>query len=138
MKYLTDYMKEKQSRLFEETGAFFAFSKEQFEEKRDKNVKKYVHIGHGLLVPKGNEDIFIERFEKIGEEGRLQDVKENGARGIIRREYFNFETQLTGDTSEMLKSLKPYQNDFPNLFSDEAIQTVIRESKREAIEKDLF
>ena len=51
MKYLSDYMEEKQTALFNRTGTFFAFSQKQFEEGRKDNVK-YVNLGQGMLTEK--------------------------------------------------------------------------------------
>ena len=39
MKYLSDYMEHKQTALFKETGAFFAFSNKQFAESKNPKVK---------------------------------------------------------------------------------------------------
>ncbi|MGR5097050.1 DUF7659 family protein, partial [Vibrio maritimus] len=46
MKYLSDYTQEKQTALFNETGAFFAFSNQQFDEAKKDGVK-YCRITMG-------------------------------------------------------------------------------------------
>ena len=40
MKYLSDYMEERQTELFKKTGTIFAFSKEQFEEGKKESIKQ--------------------------------------------------------------------------------------------------
>ena len=57
MKCLSNYMNEAQTELFNNTGAFFAFSDTQFDEKK-KNGVKYAHLGAGLICP-------IENIEQI-------------------------------------------------------------------------
>ena len=51
MKYLQNYMSEKQSKLFKKTGAFFAFSQKQYDEQSQNDVV-YVNMGHGMICPK--------------------------------------------------------------------------------------
>lgn len=137
MKSLINYIEEKQARLYDELGAFFAFSKKQFDEKAQKDIK-YTHLGHGLIVPSDKAKEFVKRLEMIGAEGRKQDVEENGAKGIISREYFNFETQISCDTSDLMSSIGPYREQFPELFPEKLIQDTIQECWKEAIDNDYF
>ena len=50
MKYLSDYMNEKQTALFNRTNSFFAFGDKQFQEQRKEGVK-YASLGNGLICP---------------------------------------------------------------------------------------
>jgi hypothetical protein len=103
MKYLSDYIQEKQTALFEELGVFFAFNNEQLAE----GVKKYGHLkpqgtkwssmGAGMYLPSVNVDEFIKRHEKICVEGVKQDLEENGREGVLQRELGNYEIGYTGD-----------------------------------------
>lgn len=72
MKYLQDYMEEKQTALFKECKAFFAFSQEQLIEGLDKfNIDKslpsygVVSMGHGMYVKKGNSIKLVEGLDAI-------------------------------------------------------------------------
>ena len=51
MKHLSDYMKHRQTKLFNDTGAFFAFSMDQFNESKKDNTK-YINCGAGLICEK--------------------------------------------------------------------------------------
>ena len=94
MKFLSDYVTDKQTELFEEYGVFFAFSGEQLE-RQGKPDTEYVSFGGGMVMPK-NEDKnvykeFFAKFNNITKEGIAQDIKENGKQKIIWRELGNHE-----------------------------------------------
>ena len=63
MKYLSHYVQEAQTALFNELGIFFAFGQEQFEEKRAPGVQ-YVQPSPGMLVPAHNVEKAVEGLEK--------------------------------------------------------------------------
>ena len=115
MKYLQDYQEEAQTALFNKTGAFFAFNDNQFDEQKKDNVK-YLSIDAGLICPEDNIPELIEKLDSIHKEAMAQDLKENGADGIIKRELYNHECFYTGDTMDV--GLQGYG------FTDEQIQTV--------------
>lgn len=103
MKYLQDYIQDKQTALFDELGVFFAFSKEQFEEGVEKHGDKkpegtkWASMGMGMYLPSVNVDEFIKRHKKIAAEGIKQDLAENGRSGVLQRELANYEVDYTGD-----------------------------------------
>lgn len=137
MKYLVDYIKEEQGSLFENTGAFFAFGNEQFLEKRKEGVV-YSNLGAGLICPKENINEFLKLNEEATFRAIRRDLLENGACGIIKREYFNYETHIDGDTEALLNSLKRYITLFPEEFSDDIINQEIKKCWNTAVEMDLF
>jgi hypothetical protein len=137
MKYLSDYTEQAQTLTFERHGAFFAFGQKQFNEKRREGVK-YVNMGAGLLCPDENVAQLIEELDAVYKDAIRLDVSENGAEKIIEREYFNHETQLTGDKTAMLDSLVLHIEQFPELFTDEAIKLVSRKCHALAVENDWF
>jgi hypothetical protein len=47
MKYLMDYMENKQTKALNKAGAFFAFSNEQFDKAKKEGIK-YISLGAGL------------------------------------------------------------------------------------------
>lgn len=107
MKYLTDYIENKQSKLFEDAGAFWAFSNSQFDEKRVEGVK-YVVLPHGLICPKPNVDKLIDGIAQINKDAIKEDLDDNGKSKIITRELYNLECFLTWDYDEVIERLKPY------------------------------
>ena len=137
MKYLIHYIEEEQTQLFKEKDAFFAFGNKQFEEKKQPGIK-YVNMGIGLICPKNNVKELIEGLDTIYKRGIMQDVAENGAKGIIKREFFNHETQLTGDTTAATKAIQGHIEMYPNLFTHEAMKVAFKEAMDTAIEQNLF
>jgi hypothetical protein len=107
MKSLTDYTSAKQSQLWDDNGAFFAFGQQQLDEKKQEGVA-YVSLGMGLIVPKENASKVIEGLDTIHTEGIKQDIAENGIKPIIHRELGNYETQISGDISDTVAALEDY------------------------------
>ncbi|WP_422938945.1 DUF7659 family protein, partial [Vibrio harveyi] len=68
MKYLSDYTNEKQTVLFDQLGAFFAFSNEQFNAAKKEGIK-YVSLGFGMIVPESNASALVEKLDEIQKEG---------------------------------------------------------------------
>ena len=108
MKYLTDYIKEEQTVLFKKMGVFFAFSREQFEENKNPEVKKYINLGLGTLCPKENVKQFIKEHDKIIKKGRKADLEENGRKGVIERELLNYECFYVNDITDAVEALEVY------------------------------
>ena len=107
MNYLSDYTSAKQTQLWNDNGAFFAFSKKQLDEEKKEGVV-YVSLGMGLIAPKENALKVIEGLESINTEGIKQDILENGIKAIIHRELANYEAQITGDISDTIQALEDY------------------------------
>jgi len=137
MKYLSHYMEQGQTDAFNKFGAFFAFGNKQFEEKRKENVT-YVNMGAGLLCPKENASLLNAELDSIYTNAIKQDVHENGAAKIIEREYFNHETQLTGDKSGMISAICGHVEMFSDLFTKELINQVSKDCFNLAVENDWF
>jgi len=108
MKYLQDYMEDKQTALFEEVGVFFAFSRKQFYEQRKEGVE-YASLPGGMICPKGKGVEVINRLHEIFEERVKQDIEENGITAIIHRELDNHECGYTGDIDACAEALEGYQ-----------------------------
>lgn len=107
MKCLSDYMSAAQTASFDKHGAFFAFSKKQFDEKAVEGVK-YVQTGSGMIVPKENVEALMAELEKIYTDAIAQDVAENGIDGIIGRELDNYECYYTGSIDDAVEALEVY------------------------------
>ncbi|EPZ5427361.1 DUF7659 family protein, partial [Vibrio parahaemolyticus] len=104
-----------QTALFDELGAFFAFSNKQFDQAKKKGIE-YVSLGMGMIVPKNNAKQLVERLEVIQKEGIKQDIAENGKEAIIRRELFNHECFYTGDICDCVEKLEEYGYSYDDIY----------------------
>ena len=107
MRYLSDIIEEAQTQVFNDTGAFFAFSSKQFDEQKVEGVV-YVNTGSGLLCPRGKEEELNRRLVKIAQEGFITDIEENGKKGVIHRELGNHEYSYTHDITATIEALSGY------------------------------
>jgi hypothetical protein len=106
-----DIKKEKEkmtSELFEKCGVFFAFSNEQFLKNKTplKEGEKYVSIGGGGYMPKGNYDAFTEGMKSITKIGKKKVEENNLAETEILYELNNHECFYTGDYSDVVDMFK--------------------------------
>ena len=107
MKTLTDYTQSKVTKALEKAGAFFAFNQEQCDAKADQSLK-YSNLGGGMLCPTDRASSLQLELATISAAGIKQDIKENGIKGIIKRELWNHEAFYTGDMYDTIQSLKGY------------------------------
>lgn len=107
MKYLSHYTEAAQTKLFNDCGAFFAFSTKQYEEAKQDGVK-YVSCGSGLICEKQHVMKLANGLDSIQQSGMAMDMEENGREAIINRELGNHEAQITGDISDTVDCLEPY------------------------------
>jgi len=107
MKYLSEYMEKRQTDLFKKTGAFFAFSTDQFNEQKKEGVK-YINCGAGLICEYDNYKELAAGIVAISAAARAQDIKENGIDGIIIRELHNHEAFYTMDIYDTFQTVKQY------------------------------
>jgi hypothetical protein len=135
MKFLQDYQEKKQTELFEAQGVFFAFSKSQYDEGKEKvgasKVNKIRSIGQGMFCLSKNADIVIESLYNIYDESIDQDVKENGIYGVITRELDNHEYCITLDIEDTVRAL----SDYKEITEDMILETSRSESYRDRIRK---
>ena len=100
----------KRSELFKTVGLFFAFSNEQFLENKTplKENEKYVSIGMGGYLPKGNVEAFTKGMDEISkwEKAEIKRNKELKYQHIAF-ELANHECYYTNDISDALNAL-PY------------------------------
>lgn len=137
MKNLRHYSESEQTKLFDETGTFFAFGNEQFQ-KAIKPGVKYSSLGAGGYCPTENVKRLLTGLDEIMNRAIDQDVEENGAEKIIEREYFNFESQITISTENAEDALQPYVKRCPELFTSELMKSTFERCFNLAIEKDWF
>lgn len=112
MKYLTDYMEERQTIAFEKARSFFAFSDKQVEE----GLSKYpgltrddvVSMGQGLVCERTQADWLFKELDKIYNDSIKQDIQENTLEGIVLRELGNHEAYYTGDIDSTWDAVENY------------------------------
>jgi hypothetical protein len=137
MKTLNSFFDAHFSDLCKRFGAFFAVSNSQFEEAQVHGVN-YQSMGSSLYVPKHHVVDFLDEFDKIRKSALLADFREHGAARIIEREYFNYETQLTGDHDHLKEMLSDYFEQFPESFTFSLFSDVCRKCYTEAVKNDWF
>jgi len=130
MKYLRQYIEESQTKAFNDAGAFFAFSQDQFNEQAKPGIK-YAALGAGLICPVKNVETLNAALDESYQAGIKQDLAENGAKAIIQRELSNHESQLSGPEMAF-RALDGYG------FSVEELQTGWREYLVYCRENDLY
>lgn len=108
MKYLSEYIEENQTAIFNKYGVFFAFSNKQFDEAKEEGVK-YVSMKMGMICPEKNVQAFTKELHECHKAGIKQDLAENGSEKIIIRELYNHETFYTDDISQVVWALSPYK-----------------------------
>ena len=107
MKSLNKYVDNAQSKVFEENGAFFAFSDKQFDEHKVEGVK-YVSVGSGLICPIGNAKEVIAGVNTTHAEGIKLRLKDYDLSRIIQYELANYECQISMNYSDAFDVLKDY------------------------------
>ena len=137
MKTLNDYTDALTTKLFADNGAFFAFGKNQFDEQKKEGVT-YVSMASGMICPKENAKKVLTQFEQIFDDAVRQQVADFGAEAIIRHEYFNHETQITGDIDQVAGVLATHIELFPELFTAEIILKVCHQCFKDAVNNDWF
>lgn len=105
---LTKITESKISALFKETGAFYAFSKKQLNEKKEVGVK-YASLGGGLICPLSEAEKVNAGMNTIYKNGIQEDKEANGIEGIIKRELFNYECFYTGEIDDCVDALESYE-----------------------------
>jgi hypothetical protein len=124
MKHLSNYTDDAISKALEDNKAFFCFSNERFEEKREKGVK-YSDLGGGLIAPTKNAKKLAKRISNIIRKGIEKDIKENGIDNIIYRELSNHEAFYMGDISDTFYYLSDYK------VTREQVQKIYNQHKNE-------
>lgn len=107
MKYLSDYTQEAHTKLLEETGTFYAFSDQQFEEQKKPDIK-YVSLWSGTICPKDQVENYINWLHEITQAWIKMDIAENGIEWVIRRELWNHEAYYTWEIDDTCDALEPY------------------------------
>lgn len=137
MKTLNHYMDKQTSKLYDKYGVFYAFGKDQIKEKSVPG-QKYFYTPAGLFCPKQHWDDFNKEFTLIFDKAIAQQIEDFGAEKIISHEYFNHESQLSGDTEEARAALGCHIDARPDLFTDKLIKTTFNKCFQQALDNDWF
>ena len=112
MKYLSNYMEDRQTKAIDKAKAFFAFSDKQVEEGKAKQGLtddiKLVSVGSGLICPKDTAKTLIKELDTIYKNSIKQDVEENTKDGVIKRELYNHEAFYCGEIEQTVDALQDY------------------------------
>ena len=82
---LHQFIDEPTSALLQEYRAFFAFSRQQFEDQKEQGVD-YVRLGAGMCCPKAQADAFLVKWEAITAQGVAQVLAQHTRAEIIEHE----------------------------------------------------
>lgn len=107
MKYLSNFIEQKQTNLFNKLWIFFAFSDKQFNEQKKEWVD-YITLWSGLICPKENVEQFIKEHSEIVSNWIQEDIKETWIQKIIERELSNHECYYTWDIEDAVDVLSDY------------------------------
>ena len=110
MKSLSDIKTEKQNKvnaLITDSSVFFAFSNEQFAANKTplKEGEKYVSIGAGGYMPKGNVEAFTKGMQDIETWYKTEIRSSKKRKENILYELCNHEAFYTGEIEDTLLSL---------------------------------
>ena len=98
---------EQLSEIFNQYGAFYAFSDRQLDELKKEGVK-YVNAGAGLICPKENTKLLFDAIEKITNGKIAWELANNTKKNIIWYQLANHECQISYDFENVAKLLKEY------------------------------
>jgi len=109
LRELNQIQEQKHTDLFNKCGLFFAFSNEQFTENKTplKEGEKYVSIGAGGYLPKGNVKMFKDGMKDIKKwyKDEIKAGKAELRKAKIVYELSNYESYYTGDITDALQAL---------------------------------
>jgi len=112
MKFLQDYMEERQSAAVTEAKGFYAFGDDQVKEGLAKypglTIEDLTSLGAGLICEKSRAKKLIEDLYTIAKEAMQQDLKENTLEGVILRELWNHEAYEAFDTESTWDAVQFY------------------------------
>lgn len=106
-KKLSSYIDEPITELHNKYGAFWAFSKSQFEESAKENIN-YVVFWGACYCDKNTVKQFVYEYNEIHRKAKELFLNENNKEDIIKYELSNYECYYTGDISEAYEVLKSY------------------------------
>lgn len=109
IKPLTKYVEDVQSKVFDDNGAFFAFSDKQLNEQRKEGVD-YVLLGEGsgLICPRENAKVVMDGVSSTHKAGVELRLKDYTVSQIAQYELSNHEAQISYDLDIVRDVLADY------------------------------
>jgi Mg2+ and Co2+ transporter CorA len=107
MTTFNSYIDQPISDLHKKYNAFWAFSKSQFEEKKEPGVK-YARIFMNLFCNSETAKDFLKEFNQIHADATERYLAENSREDIIRYELANHECYYTHDISDAVEAVESY------------------------------
>ncbi len=95
------------AKIMSEHGAFFAFSEQQFKEKKQFGIE-YVDVFFGMLAPKSEAQAIIDKLQLLSKERKEWTLANNTKESIIWYELANHECQIVGSYNEIIGLLSEY------------------------------
>jgi hypothetical protein len=96
-----------QEKILDDNGAFFAFSRDQFNACANQSIN-YKSLGGGLYCPENNIDDLALQLKDSHTFKINWELSNNTIKDIIWYQLANHETQISGDYSAACEALKPY------------------------------
>lgn len=93
------------SELLSSTGAFYAFSQEQYKAKAVEGVEYCVALG--IVVPKAKATTLVDQLNAIIKDSRAKELA-TGREALIHYELCNHECYYVADIADAVDVLKPY------------------------------
>lgn len=106
-KPFTEYTNEATATIYDDFGAFWAFSSQQFEDAKKPGVI-YTRFWGGCFAPADRAGDFIKKYTETLNACRKKFVAENDRAAIILYELNNYESFYTYDTTEAAAALAEY------------------------------
>ena len=105
---LKTMQEEKVNQLIKEVSMFFAFSTQQFKDNKTplKEGEKYVHLGAGCYIPKGQVDNYLNGMDSIRKWFKAEVKATKGMRKEnIKYQLSNHEAWYTGTIDDTMTAL---------------------------------
>ena len=112
-------------------GVFYAFSKEQFDKKINRDLIPYSRLGHGGFIPKVNAKKYIEEENSLWSWKKDYLLNTIGKKELIQYELGNHEAQLGGIESTV-DALEGYG------ITREEVQAEYKDFFQKCIDNDWF
>ena len=126
-----DQLRRAMSAILKKHGAFFAYSKEQYDQNAEPGVI-YERTSSGMIAPKGESAKVMRLISEAADALRTYELKTEDPETIMHRVFANYECQIDGSPNDALYDLHAYG------FTDEQIAEGFKKYMAYCVEHDLF
>lgn len=113
-KKIRDEYDKKYNDTLNETGLFWAFNREQFDENKthkDAPDNEYITIGDGGYLHKSNKTKFDNFFKNIAPKLKADFISKISIDDLVKYELNNYEAYYIGDYTQVIVAVKNYYQD---------------------------